>query len=509
MQLSDSLARDLLDAAPDAKVITNQHGAIELVNAQTEAMFGYSRAELVGQSVEMLIPDRYKAGHPKHREGYSGAPRKRPMGANLELYGRRRDGSEFPVEISLSPLQTEQGLLISSAIRDVTDRKQMLEDLKAAQAEADKANAAKSSFLAAASHDLRQPLQTLMLLNNVLSKVSTDPRAIAAAKTQRDALNAMSELINALLDISRLDSGTIQPRVEDFPARAIFQQLKSSFEEEARAKGLTLMVDDCPQVIRSDKGLLEQVVQNLVANAIRYTPRGKVTLRCVHESDAMRIEVKDTGIGIPENKRELIFEEFAQLNAQPGEKREGLGLGLAIVRRIARLLQHDVHVDSAPGYGSTFSVIVPYGDAAGVATEEQEEAILSGKQSALILLVDDDPAVSMATKLLLEIEGHQVVACSSMRTAIDALGKLDTPPDLVVSDFHLGRAESGVEVIQHVRQATGTHVPALLVTGDTSPHLINAAQRTLDCQFLSKPVVPDEFLQAVDRLLRGAVKVTH
>lgn len=500
MDLITDHVRELLDSGPDALVVADESGVIVYVNRQTEVLFGFERDELSGKQVEMLLPERLRGMHPSHRRSYSAAPRARSMGDSLELYARRHDGSEFPVEISLSPIRTARGLLISSAIRDVSDRKQILDDLRAARNEAERANRAKSTFLATASHDLRQPLQSLILLNSVVQKTSTDPRALAAAAAQQESLSSMSDLVNALLDISKLESGAIQPNIADCSVRGIFRHLQASFEEEARQKGLALIVDECDEVVRTDGGLLEQIVQNLLANAIRYTRVGRVHLRCLSLSAGVRIEVLDTGIGIPLDDQERIFEEFQQLSPAHGERREGLGLGLAIVRRIAKLLGRKIEVQSEPGRGSCFGLTVPRGSNAGHSPLLESNAVAERTHNALIVLIDDEVAVARATQMLLELEGHVVLSARGLNSALALIEQHGQMPDLIVSDFHLGSAHSGIDVIQRLRELAGTTIPAILVTGDTSPHMADA-QRTANLDIFSKPVIATEFLDCINRLL--------
>jgi len=501
MNFTDQQTRALLDSAPDAMVIADENGTIVFVNAQTETLFGYSRQEFLGMPVEVLLPERFRTGHVSHRHSYTHAPQARSMGGNLDLYARRRDGSEFPVEISLSPFPTDSGLLISSTIRDVTDRKRMITQLRDARNEAEKANRAKSAFLAAASHDLRQPLQTLILLNSVLQKTANDPRAISAAATQHEALASLSELVNALLNISKLESGAIRPDVEDCSVRSIFSHLKASFEEQASSKGLVLIVEECDEVVRTDRGLLQQIMQNLLANAIRYTREGRVRLRCMHERAFVRIEVLDTGIGIPLDHHDTIFEEFRQLNRTPGDRREGLGLGLAIVRRIALLLEHPIAVDSTPGQGSCFTVTVPRG-ARLTATEPIERMPTDRAKNALIMLVDDDTRVARATQMFLELEGHQVWVASGLRETLALLQCEERIPDLILSDFHLESETTGIDVVTQIRALVGRSIPALIVTGDTSSRLMADVEKSSNCEVLSKPVVATELLHRIDRILQ-------
>jgi len=504
MELPDRYLRALLDAAPDAMVITDHHGAIIFVNAQTETLFGYGREELVGKPVEILLPEQLRPSHPRHRLSYQQAPRVRPMGSGLDLRARRRDGSEFPVEISLSPLDTGQGLLVSSAIRDVSERRLVQQQLLAARNDADRANRAKSAFLAAASHDLRQPLQTLTLLAGVLERTVTGSTALKAVKTQREALESMADLLNSLLDISKLESGAIRPDVEDCSVREIFNRLKAAFAEQAEAKGLRFIVHECEDVVRSDPGLLEHMIQNLVANAIRYTCEGTVMLRCLHDTMFTRIEVQDTGIGIAAEDRDAIFEEFRQLGRKPGSHREGLGLGLAIVHRLSTLLGHPVEVESEPGRGSCFRVTVPRGGVAVRGQRYDTSHPVARRVSGLVLLVDDDPDVASASQFLFELEGHEVLVASCATEIARLIEQRARIPDVVVSDYHLGDSGTGIDAIAAVRSLAGRIVPAILVTGDTSAQIDEAVERVGHCRVLNKPVSPDRLLGELSQLLRIA-----
>ncbi len=504
MELDDRQLRALLDAAPDAIVAADGHGAIVYVNAQAERLFGYARAQLVGRDVEMLLPERFRDAHPAHRRAYADVPRSRPMGSGLDLRARRSDGTEFPVEISLSPLATDRGLLVSSAIRDVSDRHAMLDALRAARAEADRANRAKSAFLAAASHDLRQPLQTLSLLNQALLQLPAGPRARTAIATQAETLASMSQLVTSLLDVSKLESGAVVPDMRDFSVRSVFGRVRAAFEDQARSKGLEFVVEDCEEIVRSDRNLLMQLLQNLVGNAIRYTRDGAVRLRCLHEEFGVRLEVLDTGIGIPAHQQQEIFDEFFQLAQVPGQKREGFGLGLAIVRRIANLLNLAVEVDSAPGRGSRFAITVPRGAAPGDPETRPRAGRSLGTRRSRILVVDDDPPVARATMLLLEIEGHDAQWLADVDDWRRWIGAGPATPDLIIAEVRLRSTLTGLDAIREIRGALGRDVPALLVTGDTSRQTAEAARACERCELLSKPVIPEVFLERVNRMLRSA-----
>jgi len=334
---SAELARSVLDAAPDAMIIIDGAGTVRFANRQVTALFGYSHDEVVGQQVEQLLPERFRGRHIAHRRHYAEALRPRPMGEGLSLFGRRLDGSEFPVEISLSPIRAPGGVLVAAAIRDVSDRKRVESELRVARESADRANHAKSRFLATASHDLRQPLQTLALLNGMLRRVVSEPTALEALTQQEQAIGAMTRLLSALLDISKLESGTIRPELADFRVGTLFEGLGREFASIATNKGVELQVSTCEECVHSDPALVEQVMKNLLSNAIKYTPSGgRVLLRAERANGAMRLDVVDTGIGIAADQIAYIYDEFYQVRVPANSSPEGYGLGLSIVQRLVR-----------------------------------------------------------------------------------------------------------------------------------------------------------------------------
>lgn len=504
MPLADSQIRAFLDAAPDAIIVTSQAGTIVFVNAQAERLFAYRRDELVGSDVEVLLPERYRRGHRGARDGYFGSPEPRPMGAGLELYAQRRDGTEFPAEISLSPVRTADGLFISSAIRDITERKAVEQQLIEARRIAERANQSKSAFLAAASHDLRQPVQALNLLNSVLSRVVPgESKAAAALASQANILGVMSDLLNSLLDISKLEAGAMQPNIEDCSVRAIFESLRAQFAGAAEEKGLELIVDGSDEVVRTDIKMLTQIIQNLVGNAIHYTRKGRVELRSKAAAATVRIEVADSGIGIPLDELEMIFEDFYQARGQPGQRKEGFGLGLAVVRRLTELLGYPVEVDSTFGAGTRFAVRVPRGPAtsrtAPVVRHDADDA--EAAPGSLIAIIDDDAGVADATALLLDIVGYQTVVASSLEDALKRLEALGAEPDVLICDYRLGRGESGFDAIRALRKAYGQKIPAILVSGDTSSSVPALAEQAGGCRVMSKPVRSEALLGLIPELL--------
>ncbi|HUO67979.1 MAG TPA: ATP-binding protein [Gammaproteobacteria bacterium] len=485
MDLSGELARTLLDLAPDATVVVDAHGIIVFANAQIEHTFGYRSEEIVGSSIEALLPDRFRAAHPKHRERFATQPKPRPMGAGLALYGRHKNGHEFPVEISLSPVMTPGGPLVVGAVRDATVTHDRQVQLVAE-------NRQKSHFLAAASHDLRQPLQTLYLLNRAAQRVGGSNSALTALlDRQQLALDSMAALLASVLDISKLDSGAVEVRPAACPIDDIFARLRSDFEPQAADKGLALTIEGSAETAFTDAELLRRLLANLVSNAIRYTHAGEVRVSCAARGNRLRIEIRDTGIGIPPDQVERVFEEFYQVD-RGTQRPEGLGLGLSIVRRLANLLRCDIELDSALGKGTTFFVTVERSVVREGAMERKGH--VESSSTGNVLIIDDERAVAEATSLLLELEGYQVAVASSEGEALKLA--LVRSPDLIVSDFHLRGGETGVGVVSAVRNRLADTIPVVFVTGDTAKAAL-ADSKIDNAVLLNKPVRADDLIAAV------------
>jgi PAS domain S-box-containing protein len=500
--LSSALVRSVLDSLPDAIVIIDSSGSILFANHQVEALFGFSSAEIVGGPVEVLLPERFRQRHVGHRIGYTGNVRVRPMGAGLELFAIRKDGAEFPVEISLSPIELGKDILVAAAIRDVTAREQGEQALKEARRDAEHANLAKSRFLATASHDLRQPLQALGLLNGALRRMVTDEESREIVEQQELALDAMSRLINALLDISKLESGAIKLELTPFEIGPLFEELRREFAGVASGKGLRLSTDSPLESVYSDPALIGQVLRNLVSNAIKYTRAGSVELRCENQGAQLRIEVRDTGVGISPEQLPHIFEEFYQVGVSPNSSREGYGLGLSIVQRIARLLDLKVDVKSVPGKGSVFSVELPVAPDAGEtnkASDRKPAPDLGAGGTFNLLLVEDEPGVLNAMRILLRVEGYRVVTAASAAEALELL-RDGVDFDLIITDFHLEQGRTGTQVISVGREMLGDSLKAILVTGDTSS-AVRELQGDDKLRITSKPINSSELLALVRSLL--------
>jgi PAS domain S-box-containing protein len=509
--LPSELARSALDAAPDAMLIVDDSGVVRFANRQVSILFGYAHEELVGQRVELLLPEHFRERHVAHRDSYARNPRVRAMGAGLQLFGRRRDGGEFPVEISLSPIAQGDLVLVAAAIRDVSDRKRAEAELVAARRaadvareSADRANQAKSRFLATASHDLRQPLQTLSLLNGTLRRTVADAETAQILAQQEHAIGAMSRLLNALLDISKLESGAVKPDPTDFAVNRLFEDLQLEFADVAVSRGLNLKVIPCDASVHSDRSLVEQILKNLLSNAIKYTRKGWVTLRGLYQQPSfVQIDVIDTGIGIAPDQLRYIYDEFYQVGIPANRARDGYGLGLSIVQRLVALLDLKLDVQSELGKGSLFSLTLPVGRSAVGSTGEargvEPAPPNAPPERARVLLVEDEPSVRDATRMLLRAEGFDVAAVASLAEAVER-ARQGPPLDLLATDYHLADGETGIEVIAAVRETLGIPLKAVLITGDTSA-AVRDLPRDSHLRIVSKPLKAEELLEVLRALL--------
>lgn len=501
------ITQHLLRFSPDALIVVDGDGRIRFANDTVTDLFGHSPQQLLGQPLDTLIPERLRSRHGAHLSGYLRAPGKREMGARLtELFARRADGSEFAAGIRLAPFNIGGRQFVAAAVRDNTERQEINEALIAAREEADRANRAKSRFLATASHDLRQPIQTIRLLNAAMLKVVTRPQLRELLLQQEQAIDGMTRLLNALLDISRLESGAIEPQPAQIPLAELFRELEVEFHSLAQAHGIALSLQPAPLTVSTDRILFSQLLQNLLGNALKYTEQGQVWVTCQQQEKGLTISIRDTGVGIPADKLERIFDEYYQVDTH-GAQRPGVGLGLAIVKEVARLLGFKVAIRSTVGEGTCATVSIPNAlvQAATVLAPPLAAAVGGPGQveHPPVLLVEDNDGVRLATELFLQFEGFKVRSAACVADAEQLF--TDFPRGgVVVTDYHLDGGFTGLQLLERLREQAGYQVPGIVLSGDLPTVLRSSPESSDHCRFLSKPVDTHALLEGIDELAKAA-----
>jgi two-component system CheB/CheR fusion protein len=418
------------------------------------------------------------------------------------------------------PYRTRDGDVAGVVITytDITGRKQISEALERAMHNAEIANRAKSRFLAAASHDLRQPLQTLSLLQGALARTVISPQSKALVVRLDEALSGVSSMLNTLLDINEIETGSVIAEMVEFPVNDLLLRLRDQFSFHAEAQKLEFRVVPNSTIIRSDPRLLEQILRNYLSNALKYTSTGRVLLGCRRAGDRLNIEVWDTGAGIAKPEHQAIFQEYHQLNNAGRERSRGLGLGLSIVQQLADFLGHKIAVHSVPGKGSMFSVSIAMGDAKAAPASIRAEVPPagapsppnppggSGKRAGRILVVEDDLSVRDLLAQLLLADGHTIIAESHGPAAMEMLRKQRFLPDLILTDYNLPHGMDGVAVVTALRSELRAAVPAIVLTGDISRETLRNITRH-NCVHLNKPIKLEELASVIERLLALPVPV--
>ncbi|MGB8651928.1 MAG: response regulator [Mycobacteriales bacterium] len=495
------ISEQLIESLPDAVFVVAQDGTIAFVNGQAEVLFGYDRDELLGLPIETLVPETSRAAHPRHRQGYFRAPQVRPMGAGIDLSGRRKDGTEFPAEISLSSIVSKDRTLVTAAVRDVTERKAFEAVVARARDTAEKAARARQEFLANMSHEIRTPMNAVIGMTSLLLDTDLDDEQRDFVETVRASGDHLLTVINDILDYSKIDAGKLVLEDLPFVVRDWVDESLDLIALQAHEKGLELVCDvdeDVPAVVVGDPGRLRQVLVNLLSNAVKFTEHGEVVVRVLTdrvEDDGVRllVSVTDTGVGIAEERISSLFDPFTQADSTTTRLYGGTGLGLAISRQLVERMGGAIAMRSEVGAGSTvsFTFLGRSNDTVGSTTPP-------GLAGTRVLVVDDNATNRQILESWTERTGMRCVSASN---AAEALGivERDQGFSFAILDLMMPGMD-GAELGELLRaRLPGTHLVLLSSAGPYAREV--AARGTFDA-VLSKPAKQEQLLEVMSTLLR-------
>jgi PAS domain S-box-containing protein len=499
----------MLDAAPDAMIGVNSDGIIVMANAQTEIVFGYHPGQLLGEPIEVLVPDDVKDMHPTHRSEYFREPRTRPMGAGLALSGRRADGTEFPAEISLSSIQTDDGPVSLAAIRDITDRVAAEDETREAREEADRANQAKSDFLSRVSHELRTPLNSILGFAQLLELERLPQGQHRSVLQILEAGGHLLDLINEILEIEKIASGRMTLSLEPVHVGLVLDEALKLVRPIADQDGVRLIdpPDEFEISVQADRQRLKQVLLNLLSNAVKFNRvGGEVRISGqVTSKGSFRVTVTDTGRGIAPEMMGNLFTPFSRLGA---ERRgiEGTGLGLSLSKSLVETMAGSIEAESVLGEGSSFRIELPIAENAEVEADEASSAAppdTGAVGSKTVLYIEDNLANLQLIEGILAYR-PEVVVLSAMQGSIGMELARRHQPDLILLDLHLPDM-SGEEVFERLKADQATNgIPIVIVSADASAETLGRLQAAGASSFITKPLNVGHFLETIDGMLGQA-----
>ncbi|HEY4757203.1 MAG TPA: PAS domain S-box protein, partial [Chthoniobacterales bacterium] len=503
---ADQKFKSLLESAPDAIVIVDGKGRIVLVNSQTDKIFGYPREELLGKQTEILMPGGFKGEQAAHSRALVGNSNGQPMGAGLELFGQRKDGSQFPVEISLSPLETNDGTLAMAVIRDTTDRKRVERELHTAKEEAERANKAKSEFLSRMSHELRTPLNAILGFGQLIEKQSPAGTLRTRASHITGAGRHLLNLINEVLDISRIEAGAMQLSFEPVCLANVLDEALDIMRPLAAEHGIEFSAParvDPPVYVEADLHRFKQVLLNLFSNAVKYSPEnGKVSISYRSSGEkTIRIVVADMGAGIASEKLSRLFTPFDRLGAEQSAV-EGTGLGLALSARIMHAMGGGIGASSALGRGSSFWVDLPQAEPPSIqSAENHNEATVpqwncDADKRTILYIEDNLSNLNLVQEILRQQPQVELLSAMQGRLGLDLARKHS--PDLILLDIHLPDL-NGWEVFSQLRSAEITrNIPVIVISADATPRQIHQFMTAGARDYLTKPLDVTAFSRVIE-----------
>ncbi len=499
--------RNLLESAPDAILEVDRRGRIVLVNMQAERLFGWTRGELLGKSIETLIPERFRVPHPTHRDSYFSHPVMRPMGTGLDLYARRADGSEFAVDVTLSPYDSEGADGVICVVRDVTERKRSEEQIQtlnhhleqrsaeliATNQELEKVNRLKDEFLASMSHELRTPLNSIIGFSDLLAEQGEPefkPKQKRFLGHIQQGARHLLELINDILDLSKIEAGHLELKPEEFDVAAAVAEVVTTIRPMAAAKSLRFQdVPGGALTLCADRLRFKQVLYNLLSNAIKFTPAGGAfSIESSEKPGLVQFCVSDTGIGIPQSEHQAIFESFHQVGTTTKGVREGTGLGLAITKRLIEQHGGTIWLESEPGKGSRFFFTLPLKTSDAAAGKERHKP-------PLILIVEDEAAAQELLVSHLEEAGYQVRTIGSGAEVVRAA--VDLAPEVITLDLLLP-GQTGWETLAQLKTTASTAAIPVIIVSVVEERKKGLSMGAAD--YLVKPVSREQLLASIHRL---------
>ena len=497
-----------VEASPSALMMVDRDGGILMANSRCLSYFGYTAAELIGQPIEVLLPERFRAALPEQRRQFFESPSLRPMATRGELVAIRKDGSEFPVQVGLSPVQTAEGLAVICGVLDITDEKVLLEAMRQAKETAESASRAKSSFLANMSHEIRTPMNGIIGMAQLLAQTELQPHQRNYLTTVEDSAHILLRLLNDILDFSKIEAGKLELESMDFRVSECVARAAQMLVLRAAEKGLEIacrVAPEIPEHLRGDSDRIQQVLVNLISNAVKFTEAGEIFVNVNAESithDLVRLSfsVSDTGIGIPADKQDQIFHPFEQAETSTTRRFGGTGLGLAISRQLVEMMHGRMWVESQPGRGSSFHFTAEFG--VSVDQHLHKPADLNSLLDLPVLVVDDNLTNRQILCEMLQYWHMQPVQADSAASAREALQKAEEsqhPIRLILLDHHMP-GEDGFHFAASVSgMLNRERCPIIMISSGSTPVDADQCRKHSIGRFMTKPVIASELLNEVLR----------